>query len=125
MTAYSANPFGYIFPIIAVALVICYFLYATFDRLGLDVNSATGTVVTKQYTQRGKTYNTTIIDGRSVVQSQATPETYAVVLDVGNERTSALVSKMLYESVQTNDSVQVRVRRTRITRRLEVVDVNR
>ena len=103
--------------------MLCFLTYAAVDRLGLEVQNTVGTVIGKQFNKSGKSYYTTIIDGRSVVQSQETPETYVVVLNVGNESTAGLVSKQLYESLQPNDTVQVKVRRTRITRRLEVVKV--
>jgi hypothetical protein len=82
-------------------------------------------VTDKQFTESGRSYYTTIAGGRTWVQSQETPETYAVILTVGNERTAGVVSKELYESVQPNDTVQVKIRRTRITGRLQVVEVTR
>jgi hypothetical protein len=122
-TAFRTNPFAFIFPACALAAVALYFLYGAFDRIGLDVTSGVGTVTGKQYNPSGKGYYTTIIDGRSVVQSQERPETYALTLVVNGEPTSGLVSKQLYESINPNDNVQVRIRRTRITKRLEVVEV--
>lgn len=125
MTPYHANPFAYIFSVLAIAAVALYFLYAAYDRWGLEVSSTFATVTGKQHTQSRKTYRTTIIDGRSMVQSDEIPEVYAVVLMVGNEATSGMVSKELYDSLQTEDNVQVKVRRTRMTRRLEVIEVKR
>ena len=125
MTLYTANPFVYIFSILAIVAVVSYFAYGAFDRLRLEVRTSAATVTEKQFNKSFKSRYTTIIDGRSVVQSQETPETYAVVLKVGDEPAWGLVSKQLYESLQTDDTVQVRIRRTRLTRRLEVVEVKR
>ena|SRR5437016_2980894 len=125
MTPYSANPFIYIFSVAAIGAVLLYYVYGAIDQAGLEVSPAVATVTDKQFTKSGRSYYTTIAGGRTWVQSKETPETYAVVLTVGNERTAGVVSKELYESLQPNDSVQVKIRRTRITGRLEVVEVTR
>ena len=125
MTPYSANPFIYIFSIVAIGAVLIYYVYGAIDRGGLELNTAPATVEGKQFTESGKSYYTTIAGGRAWVQSQDTPETYAVVLNVGNERTAGVVSKQVYDSLKVNDSVQVKMRRTRITGRLEVIEVTR
>ena len=125
MTPRSANPFGFIFSVVAIGAVIIYFGYGAVDRMGLQMNTAEATVTGKQFTESGKSYYTTISGGRAWVQSQETPETYAVVLNVNGEPTAAVVSKQLYDALKVNDKVQVSVRRTRITGRLEVVEVTR
>jgi hypothetical protein len=125
MTPYSANPFIYIFSAVVIGAVLLYYVYGAIDRTGLEVSAAVAKVTDKQFTKSGRSYYTTIAGDRTWVQSKETPETYAVVLLVGNERTAAVVSKELYESLQANDSVQVKTRRTRITRKLEVVEVTR
>ncbi len=125
MTPYSANPFAYIFSVAAIGAVLLYYAYGAIDRMGLAVSTTDAIVTGKQFTPRGKSYYTTIAGGREWVQSKETPETYAVVLNVGNEQTAAVVSKQLYESLQADDTVQVQVRRTRITKRLEAVEVRR
>jgi len=125
MTPYSANPFIYIFSVAAIGAVLLYYVYGAIDQTGLEVSTAVATVTDKQFTKSGRSYYTTIAGGRTWVQSKETPETYAVVLTVGNERTAGVVSKELYESLQPNDTVQVKIRRTRITGRLEVVEVTR
>jgi len=125
MTPFSANPFVYIFSVVVIGAVLLYFLYGAIDRTGLDVRSAVATVTGKQFNESGKSYYTTIAGGRSWVQSQETPETYVVTLTVVGEPTAALVSKQQFESLSANDTVQVKIRRTRITGRLEVVEVTR
>jgi hypothetical protein len=123
MTPRSANPFGFIFSVVAIGAVIIYFGYGAVDRMGLQMSTAEATVTGKQFTESGKSYYTTISGGRAWVQSQETPETYAVVLSVNGEPTAAVVSKQLYDALKVNDKVQLSVRRTRITGRLEVVEV--
>ena len=125
MTPFSANPFIYVFSGIAIAAAVLYFLYASIDRMGLETRSAVATVTGKQYTEGGNTYRTTIAAGRTWVQSEDTPELYALTLKVDREPTVGLVSKQMFESLSTNDEVQVKVRRTRISGRLEVIEVTK
>lgn len=124
-TQSHANPFGFIFSVAIVAAVGLYYLYGAVDHMGLEERAAAATVLGKQFTESGKSYYTTIAGGRAWVQSQQTPETYAVVLDVGGERTAGVTSKAIYESLQPSDRVQVKMRRTRVTGRLEVVEITK
>jgi hypothetical protein len=125
MTPYSANPFIYIFGVVAIGAVFLYYIYGAIDGTALEITPAVATVVGKQFNERGRSYYTTITGSQAWVQSRNTPETYVVVLNVGSERTAGVVSKQLYESLQVNDTVQVKLRRTRITRRLEAVEVTK
>lgn len=125
MTPYSQNPFIYLFSGIVILAVLLYLTFTAINKMGLKVESAIATVTDMQYTAGGKTYYTNIVNGRPYVQSQVTPETYALTLNIDEEKTVGLVSKQLFESLNTNDQVYVKVRRTRITKRLEVVEVTR
>ena len=125
MTPYKANPFIYIFSVIAIGVVLAYYIYGAIDRAGLNVSARPGIVEDKQFTASGKSYYTTVSGGRTWIQSQETPETYAVVVRVDGERTAGAVSKQVYESLNINDNVQVKIRRTRFTNRLEVVEISR
>jgi hypothetical protein len=125
MTPFSANPFVYIFSIVAIAAVVLYFAYGAIDRVGLGVRSATAVVTGKQYNPPGRSYYTNIVAGRAWTQSQETSETYAVTVNVAGEDTVGLVSKQLFESLNPGERVNVKVRRTRITRRLEAIEVSR
>jgi hypothetical protein len=125
MTAYGANHFIIPFSIIAIGAVLLYVAYAVIDRMGLEVRSADATVVSKQYNPPGTTYSTNITGGRAWTQSQQTPESYVVILQIDGEQTVGLVSKQLFESLNAGDKVKAKVRRTRITRRLEAFDVSR
>ena len=125
LTAFNANPYMYVFSGIAIGAVLLYVAFYLINNVGIEVHRAIATVMDKQYTESGTTYTTKIIDGRSVVQSYETPETYALTLKVDKERAVALVSKNLYESLNVNDQVNVKVQRTRITGKLKVVKVTR
>ena len=125
MTPFSANPFIYIFSAIVIAAVLLYYGFGALDRMALEVRTSVATVTGKQYAEGGKTYITNIAGGRAWTQSQETPETYAVALNVGEEATVGLVSKQMFESLNAGDKVNVKIRRTRITNRLEVIEVSR
>jgi len=125
MTSFTTNPFIYIFSAIAVGIGLLYIAFSVIDRMGLKVTGAMGTVTGKQYAEGGKSYYTTIVGGRSYVQSQETAESYVVSLNVDNEKTSGFVSKELFKTLNLNDRVHVKVRRTRITGRLEVVEITK
>lgn len=125
MTPYSANPFVFVFSAFAVGTVLLYIVYSAIDRMGLYVRSTVAVVTGKRFTTGGKTYYTNVVAGRPWVQSQTTPETYAVELRVAEEDAVGVVSKQMFEALNVNDTVHVKVRRTRLTRRLEVLDVAR
>src|SRR5262245_53547207 len=123
MTPFSANPFVFIFSAVAIVAVILYFAYGAIDRLGLSSRATTAVVTGKQYNPPGRSYYTNIVAGRAWTQSQETSETYVVMLRVGGEDTVGLVSKELFQSLNAGHRVNVKVQRTRITRRLEAVEV--
>jgi hypothetical protein len=125
MASFSANPFAAVFAFIAIGAVLCYGLYAAIDRFGLEVSSAVATVVGKHVTAPGTTYNTNIVANRAWVHSYETPELYAVFLNVENEPSVGLVSQQMFVSLHTNETVRVTIRRTRVTKRLEVLEVTK
>ena len=147
MSAFGANPYVYLFSIIVLVAVIAYFGFGVIDRAGLETTTAQAVVTGKQYTAAGKTYVTNVTGGRTWVQEQANPESYAVTLNVlvgdrgeetgedgrrgdgdrkeekNVEKSVGLVSREMYDSLEDGDRVTVRIRRTRITRKLQVVEV--
>ena len=123
MNAFSANPFAYIFPLVLLVGFGGYYLYGAADRLGLPIESADAVVTGKQYTPGGTTYNTNIAGGRAWTQSNKTNDMYAIELLVGTEPTVGLVDKQAFERLNKNDRVRVKIRRTRVSGRLEVVEV--
>jgi len=125
MTPFSANPFVYVFSVVAIVAVVAYFAYGAIDRLGLGVRTANVVVTGKQHNPPGRSYYTNVVAGRLWTQSQETSETYVVTFRVDGEDTAGLVSKELFDSLSSGDRVNVKVRRTRITRRLEAVEVTR
>jgi hypothetical protein len=125
MTAFSANPLIYVFSALAIGGALAYFAYGAIDRVGLATYAAEGTVSGKQYNPPGTSHYTNIVAGRAWTQSQETPETYVLTLSVDGETALALVSKEAFEAARVNDRLRLLLRRTRISGRLEVVEVSR
>jgi hypothetical protein len=123
MNAFSANPFAYIFPLVLLVGFGGYYLYGAVDRIGVPIESVDALVTGKQFTPGGTTYNTNIAAGRAWTQSNKTNDMYAIELLVGKEATVGLVDKRAFERLNKDDHVQVKIRRTRISGRLEVVEV--
>ena len=123
MTAFRANPSAFIFAVVLLCSVLGYYAYNAFDRMGGEISDTVAIVTGKHYTPPGKTYNTNVVDGKSFVQTQETPEMFSVALSVNGEPTSGLVTKQRYAALQENDTVQVKVRRTRMTKKLQVLEV--
>jgi hypothetical protein len=105
--------------------VFGYFLYGAIDRLGLESRSTLGRVTGKHFTPGSTTYNTNIVAGRAWTQAERNPDNYLVNLDIEGEPTGGLVTKEIYEAVNVNEQVHVRIRRTRLSKRLLVTDVTR
>jgi hypothetical protein len=124
MTAFSANPFAYIFPLILLIGVGGYYLYGAIDRVGLATQSADAVVTGKQVSAGGTTYNTNIVAGRAWTQAYQQADFYAVTLNLGTEPAVALVTKEAFDSYNAGDSVKVKWHRTRLSGRLEVIDVS-
>lgn len=125
LTSFAANPFVFIFSGLVLLAVLVYFGWGVLDRAGLTEEEANAVVTTKRYYPPGTTYRTNIVAGRAWTQADATSDAYVLELKVGQEPTAASVSRESYASLQTGDSVRVRMHRTRLTRRLEIVDVLR
>lgn len=125
LSPFAANPFVYIFSFAAIAAMVGYFAYGAIDRLGLHTKSMEAVVLKKQYNPPGKASHTTVTGGRTWVQSTETSETYVAVLQIGDDQTSGLVSRELYESLNPGDAVRADVRRTRISGRLEAIAINK
>jgi hypothetical protein len=116
------NP-AYIMPAIILGAVLVYFLYYAFDKVGLETSTANAVVTAKDYTPGSTSYVNREAGGRTWTQAQQQPDFYAVSLKIENEPTVAVVTKEKFDRLQKNDRVRVTYRRTRISGRIEVVDV--
>lgn len=123
MTAFRANPSAFIFAVVVLCAVLGYYTYHALDRMGGEISDAMATVTAKHYTPPGKTYNTNVVDGKSFVQTQETPEMFSVALLVDGEPTSGFVTKQRYASLHEREVVKVKVRRTRMTKKLQILEV--
>lgn len=125
LTPFAANPFVFIVSAMLLVAALAYFGWGALDRLGLAEQSARGTVTGKHYNPPGRTWHTTIAGGRAWSLPDTTSETYVLLLTVEQTPTVAIVDKALYDAVQAGDVVNVRLRRTRLSDRLEVIAVGR
>lgn len=125
LTPFAANPFVFIFSALVLLAALVYFGWGALDRTGLAEEEAGAVVTSKRYYPPGTTYRTNIVAGRAWTQADATSDAYVLELKIGQEPTAAIVSREAYDALRPGDSVRVRMHRTRLTRRLEVVDVLR
>lgn len=125
MSAFAANPVAYIIPAVLVVGFGLYYLYGAIDRVGLPVQQAEAVVTGKTYTPGGTTYNTNVVAGRAWTQANELPDNYAVSLRVGQEAAVALVTKQKFDTLMADDRVRVKMRRTRLSGRLEVVELTK
>jgi hypothetical protein len=104
VSVFSANPVGFIIMVLLLVGVGGYYAWGAIDTAGLAVEERSAVVTGKQVNPATQTYRTNIVAGRAWTQSHTQGDTRVVTLKVGDE-------------------VRVRVHRTRITRRLEVLEV--
>jgi hypothetical protein len=116
------NP-AYIMPAVILGALLVYFLYYAIDKVGLETSTAKAVVTAKDYTPGSTSFINRIAAGRSWTQAQQQPDFYTVSLNIENEPTVALVTKDKFDRLEKNDRVRVTYRRTRISGRIEVMDV--
>jgi hypothetical protein len=123
MSVFSANPVGFIIMGLLLVGVGGYFAWGAIDTAGLPIEERSAVVTGKQVNPATQTYRTTIAGGRAWTQSHTQGDTRVVMLKVGDEDSVGYVDASRYQQLKAGDTVQVRVHRTRITRRLEVLEV--
>ena len=122
MGSYFANP-AYIMPSVILGGVILYFIFGALDSAGLETQTTSAIVTAKVHTPGSTNYVNRIAAGRSWTQAQQQPDFYAISLAADGEPTVALVTKEQFDRLRENDQVTVTVRRTRLSGKLEVIDV--
>jgi hypothetical protein len=115
----------YLFPALALAAVLLYFVYGAVDRFGLATEQSDARVTGKQVYKGSTTYTSDVVAGRTWVKSSTNPDAYVVSLDMGGFATGGAVSPELYESLQPGERVRVEFRRTRFSRQVLVTSVRR
>lgn len=123
MNVFSANPVGFIVMGLLLLGVGLYYAWGAIDHLGLGSALLPATVTGKQINPPHDTYRTNIVAGRAYTQSDTLPETRVVTLKIGDEAGVGFVTAAQYAQLQPGDSVDVLVQRTRLTRRLQVLEV--
>ena len=123
---YLSNP-AFIMPALILGATLIYFLYYAVDKVGLATTAANAVVTDKTFTQGSTTYVNRIAGGRSWTQAQQQPDYYAISIEIkalNNEPSVALVTKDKFDRLTKGDQVRITFHRTRITGRIEVVDLN-
>ena len=105
--------------------VAAYYAFLGADTLGLPELKTTAVVVGKGYRAAGTTYVTKIIENRPYVLSQATPEAYLLELKLDGQSVDAAVSRELFETIKTSDTIQATYQRGRLTGVLHILGVER
>jgi hypothetical protein len=123
MNALQSNPIAYLIPTLLILGFGSYYLFGAMDRWGLPITQMNAVISGKQFTPAGATYNSVISGGRNWVQTNKTPDYYAISLLIDNEPALALVTQEKYNLLNIHDKVHVKVRRTRIRGRLEVIEL--
>jgi hypothetical protein len=121
----NPNRLVYVFPAVAFAAVLLYYLYGAIDRFGLETHQTEARVTGKQFAPGSTTYNTRIAGGRAWSQATENPGGYVMAFEVDGEPTGGAVDSQTYESVQEGDHVHVRFQRTRFSKLIVVTDVRR
>lgn len=125
MSSNTPNRLVYVFPAVALAAVLLYYLYGAVDRLGLESRRAEALVTGKRFAPGSTTYNTKIAGGRAWTQATENPDLRVVVLEVDGESTGGTVDPQTYEALKEGDRVHATYQRTRISKRILVTDVQR
>ena len=115
----------YVFPAVALAAVLLYYLYGAVDRFGLPTEQTEARVTGKQFAAGSTTYNTNVVGGRAWTQSSTNPDAHIVELDLQGVATGGVVTPELYESLRPGELVHVAFQRTRFTNQILVTDVRR
>ena len=125
MRAAGPGAVAYVFPAVALAAVVLYFVYGIVDRGGLTSRRADVIVTGKEIARGSTTYPTTTAGGRAWTRGTENPDWHILTFQVEGESAGGAVSPELYDSVQVGDRVRVRFHRTRIGGQLLVTDVSR
>lgn len=123
--AEGVNPYVYIFPAVALVAVALYYAFGAADRLGLPSHDAAARVTTKNLAAGSTTYHTNIVAGRAWTQSVKNPDAYIVGLDIEGLATVGVVTKQMYDTLNSGDRVRVKYSRTRFSNQVLVTDVSR
>jgi len=121
----EASSYTSFVPTLAFGFVIVVGLFLAANRLGLETNTVTATVADKHYTASGKTYHTTVVAGKSHIQSAEHADAYVLSLTLEGSSALAFVDKSTFDEFDVGDGVKVDARRTRITGQLLVSNVSK
>lgn len=111
--------------VVVIVAVVAYTGFMMVERTGAATTSVRGSVVDKRHVAAHRTYVTQIVNGRSVVVPREVDDAYVVDLSVPGGRTTGVVPQELYDRLAAGDSVTVEIRRRRISRAIDALQVSR
>jgi hypothetical protein len=123
VTRMGANPFAFAFMALLLVGVGLYYAWGAVDRIGLTTQAVRAQVTGKQLNPSRETYRTTVAAGRAFTQSDRPPDAYVLILRIGNEVAGLAVDPAQYEAVRVGQSVDAVIHRTRLGRRLEIIEL--
>ncbi len=123
LSVFSANPIGFVIMVLLLVSVGGWYAWGAIDTAGLPSEQRSAVIIAKQLNPAHQTYRTNIVAGRAYTQSHTQGDTRVVTVKVGDEESVGYVDAWQFQQLKPGDTVQVRVHRTRLTRRLEVLEV--
>ncbi len=123
MSSFFSKP-AYLIPAVILCWVLIYYLYGVIDKVGLETRTANAIVTSKTHTPGSTNFINRIAGGRSWTQAQKQLDFYAISLTIDGEPTVALVTEEKFVQLKKGDRVRATISKTRISGKLQVVDVN-
>jgi hypothetical protein len=103
----------------------CYTGFMMLERTGASTSTRRAAVTGKRHMPAHRTYVTEIIRGRSMVVPREVADAYVVDLALTDGRASGVVAQDLYDRLSVGDSVTAQVRRRRLSRAIDVLEISR
>ena len=114
---------AYLVPAIILGWLLIFIVYYAFDKVGLEITTANAVVTAKTRTPGSTSFVNRLTGGRLWSQAQKQPDFYAVSLSIDGEPTVALVAEATFGRLKINQNVQISFRRTRISGKILVLNV--
>ena len=108
---------------VPIVIGVVWLAFYLANSVGVPIETVQAKVVGKQVVAAGTTYRANIVAGRHYIQSDTPGDVCLVELDVKGERVSGFVSEQFYQDVAEGEMIDVRLRMTRITGRMEVIEI--
>ena len=109
---------------LVIAGLLVFFSLMVINSLGLREQTAMATVTGKGYRAAGKTYTTQKIGKRMMTIPRTAPEAYYLWLDIDGKKAAYVVSREMYDRIDSGDQFNARYVRKRLTRGIRVIAIS-